>query len=329
MVADAIVYIMAKLGCKIFAYIDDFVGVCTRSKGQQYFEALYDLITDLGLPVNPDKVDPPTTELTCLGISINIGNSTLAIDQKKLDTIYQECCLTLHVKYLSRQKFQSLLGKLLYIHKCVHPARIFINRILHLFRTSAGKRRIKLTPEFFLDIKWFQKFLPDFNGITFFHKQSLPHQETLHLDASLTGLGGIWSNRVYSSPILDIPGFDLKIVHLEMINILIALRLWGQFWKHSIVKIFCDNQAVVQVVTTSKTKDPCLAACIRNIWLVSAHHDIHIQIEHIQGSKHTEADLLSRMYSDKQIDIHLLNNLKQNFIWDVVPIQYFSLDLQF
>ena len=38
MVADAIVHIMLILDCKIFAYIDDFVGVCTRSKGQQYFK---------------------------------------------------------------------------------------------------------------------------------------------------------------------------------------------------------------------------------------------------------------------------------------------------
>ena len=195
--------------------------------------------------------------------------------------------------------------------------------------TSAGKKRIKLTPEFFLDIKWFQKFLPDFNDITSFDKPSLPHKDTLHLDASLTGLGSIWSNRVYSSPILTIPGFDFKIVHLEMINILIALRLWGKFGKHSTVKIFCDNQAVVQMVTTSKTKDPCLATCIRNIWLVSSHYDIKIQIDHIQGNKNIKADLLSRMYSDKQVDMQLLNSLKQNYIWDAVPLQYFSLDLQF
>ena len=35
--------------------------------------------------------------------------------------------------------------------------------------------------------------------------------------------GGILSNGVYSSPILDFPDFDFKIVHLKMINILIAL----------------------------------------------------------------------------------------------------------
>ena len=194
-----------------------------RSEGQHYFQNLHEIITSLGLPVNPDKVNPSTAELTCLGISIIIDNSILAIDKQKLDTIYKECCITFKHRYLSRQKFQSLLSKLLYIHKCVHPARIVINRILHLFRTSSGKKRIKLTPEFFLDMRWFQKFLPKFNGITFFNKPTMQQQDILHLNASLTGLGGIWSNRVYSSPILAIPGFDLKIVLFEMINILDAL----------------------------------------------------------------------------------------------------------
>ena len=101
LVADAIVHIISKLGYKVFAYIDDFVRVCTRSKGQHYFKTLDDIITDLGLSVNTDKVDPTIAELTCLGISINIGNSTLAIYQKKLNTIYQECCVTLEFKYLS------------------------------------------------------------------------------------------------------------------------------------------------------------------------------------------------------------------------------------
>ena len=83
------------------------------------------------------------------------------------------------------------------------------------------------------------------------------------------------------------------------------------------------------MVATIKTKDPCLVACIRNIWLVSAHYDIKIQIEHIQGNKNLETDLLSRMYSGKQVDMQLLNNLKKNYIWDAVPLHYFSIDLQF
>ena len=137
---------------------------------------------------------------------------------------------------------------------CSPPSRIFINRILELFRKNYDNRKIHLTVEFFQDIDWFKSFLPTFNGVTFFLKQKVI-SGTHHLDASLTGLGGIWTNRVYSTPVHPIPNFDLTIVHLEMFNILIALRLWGKFWQHSILNILCDNMAVVQVVATGKTKD--------------------------------------------------------------------------
>ena len=83
--------------------------------------------------------------------------------------------------------------------------------------------------------------------------------------ASLTGIGGVWDNRVYASPNIGIPGFELKIVHLEMINVLIAIRVWANYWRHKKVTFFCDNMAVVQVVQSGKTKDPMLAACIRNM----------------------------------------------------------------
>ena len=40
----------------------------------------------------------------------------------------------------------------IYVHKCVQPARIFINQILALFRTNVHKKHIKLNEEFYRDI---------------------------------------------------------------------------------------------------------------------------------------------------------------------------------
>ena len=101
---------------------------------------------------------------------------------------------------------------------------------------------------------------------------------------------------VYSTPIHPIPNFDLTIVHLEMFNILIALRLGGKFWQHSVVNIFYDNMAVVQVVAKF------LAACIRNVWLITAQLDLDLSISDIKGSDNEIADLLSRLHSDKPVD---------------------------
>ena len=122
--------------------------------------------------------------------------------------------------------------------------------------------------------------------------------------------------------------FDLKIVHLEMLNIIVALRLWGPLWQHSQVKILCDNEAVVQVVASSKTKDTFLVACIKNIWLITAIFDISFQIEHIRGRHNVKADLLSRLYSDRPVHQNVLLDRKLNYIWDKVLPQHFYLDLE-
>ena len=110
-------------------------------------------------------------------------------------------------------------------------------------------------------------------------------------------------------------------------NIIVALRLCGRLWQHSQVKIFCDNEAVVQVVASSRTKDPFWGACIRNLWLITAIFDIYFQIEHIRGRNNIKADPLSRLYSDKLVHQDLLLDLKLNYIWDKVLPQHFNLDL--
>ena len=132
---------------------------------------------------------------------------------------------------------------------------------------------------------------------------------------------------MYAIPTYPIQGGELTIVHWEMINILIALRLWGRHWVHSSIEIFCDNLAVVQVITSGKPRDPILGACIRNIWLLLAVLDIDLRIQHISGKKNIIADLLSRLFSNKPIDLSLFHQLQEYFIWDRVPYTCFKLDL--
>ena len=50
---------------------------------------------------------------------------------------------------------------------------------------------------------------------------------------------------------------------------------------HSSIDIFRDNLAVVHVVTTGKTRDAMLRACIKNIWLLPVVLDIDLKIQHI------------------------------------------------
>ena len=104
------------------------------------------------------------------------------------------------------------------------------------------------------DIVWFNKFLKHFNGVTFFDKKPIDHQ--VHLDASLTGVGGVWKSSVYAQSLKSLPQSlkNLNIATLEMLNILVSLRIWAQHWKFKKIHFLCDNIAVVQVISLAEPK---------------------------------------------------------------------------
>ena len=115
----------------------------------------------------------------------------------------------------------------------------------------------------------------------------------MYLDASLSGFGGVFGPSVYALP-LGTKLQHLHITQLEMLNVVVALKIWAKLWADKKVKIHCDNQAVVEVLTTGKTKDPFLATCVRNIWLIIAIFNIEIIVIHVPGKHNQIADLLSR-----------------------------------
>ena len=90
------------------------------------FDKLSKLVTELCFPMNPDKISPFDRTLTCLGITIDLDNYSLSIEQTKLKEIYAESLEVRSKSTLTRRKFQSL-------HKCIRLARIFINKILSVF----------------------------------------------------------------------------------------------------------------------------------------------------------------------------------------------------
>ena len=65
------------------------------------------------------------------------------------------------------------------------------------------------------------------------------------MEAFLTGLPSrCWGNMVYYLPIPC--GFkSLDIVHLEMANILVVVKIFARTWTGRWVLIKCDNQTVV------------------------------------------------------------------------------------
>ena len=289
--SDAVHHIMRQKGFCVIDYIDDYVGVSVPDIAHASFASLFKLMNDLGLTISDSKLVPPSTQAVCLGVLINTENGTVSIPPEKLRQINDTVKLWMQKVTCTKRQLQSLLGLLLYVHKCVKPARAFLNRMLALLRTGHGSEKIHLTSDFRRDLRWFGKFLPLYNGVSLYDHRGIDH--TLELDACLTGLGGRWCNFVYHLPI-PLGFMNWSIVQLEMVNILLAVRLFQAQWSGKKVLIKCDNEAVVSVLRSGKTKDPYLGACARNIWYVCALADIDVQYVHVRGLDNRVADLLSR-----------------------------------
>ena len=98
---------------------------------------------------------------------------------------------------------------------------------------------------------------------------------------------------VYALPLPD--NFcQFHITQLKMLNVIFALKVWATFWQDKKIMLYCDNMAVVEVITTGNTRDAFLATCARNIWLITAIFNIQLQVLHVPGKANVTADLLSR-----------------------------------
>ena len=124
---DAIRFIMKNMGYDVTNYIDDIIGFSTCSTADPSYHTLLHFLQTLGLDISIKKLVQPCTKATCLGVEVHTTNFTVAIPQEKLGNIQNTCAQWVGRKTCSKKELQSILGSFLYISKCVHSSRIFLN----------------------------------------------------------------------------------------------------------------------------------------------------------------------------------------------------------
>ena len=117
----------------------------------------------------------------------------------------------------------------------------------------------------------------------------------------------------------------MNIAHLEMVNILVAVKVFCNQWSSKCILMHCDNQAVVSVLQSGKARDPFLSACAHNIWLWAATHDIELRYVRVLGKYNRTADLLSR-WSNSVRDKNELQMLVPGACWVPVSLDMTDID---
>jgi hypothetical protein len=212
----------------------------------------------------------------------------------------------LHKRAASKRDLQSIIGKLQFVGKCVRGSRVFISRLLQKLSTlKQQNHRFKLNSAFKKDLKWWKRFLYDFNGITIIPEIKWSKPDTVFAtDACLSGGGGNCGKEFFHFKfpefILDL---DTHINYLELLVVLVAAKIWKDKFRDARVQIYCDNLVTVTVINSGKTKDSKMLELLRELAFVNISNNSQIRAIHIPGLLNRVPDRLSRLHCDKKLKL--------------------------
>ena len=300
-------------------YSDD-IGGCESSweRANEAFEKLGALLADLGLKESSSKAHPPSTMMPYLGIMFDTINMRMSIPPEKVAEVREEISLWLKRSSASKKLLQQLLGKLLWVSKCVRFSRGFIGRLLSQLQTMhplADNKRVKLSTGSRQDIVWWDRYLRRFNGIEMLYQtdplglsldQLLDTQAMVNCgDACMTGGGSYFGSEYWSRPFPTwLQGDDVPIHLKEFYVVLASAWLWGEQWEGSLVYIFCDNVAVVQVLERERPRDPKMLELLREFLYIVCTRKFTPVFRRVNTLDNSTADFISRYHDYDKIANH-------------------------
>jgi len=301
-VTSAVSYLMIRNGFSLLNYLDDFAGAEVPGKAMAAYNKLGEILQQMGLKESPSKACSPTEVMSFLGVLFDTNKLTLEVTVERLNEIQDLLGTWQKKRSATKKELESLIGKLMFITKCVRGSRVFMARILAALREMDNDISYKLDVELMKDLEWWDCFLRKFNGTVMmpFQDWSKP-DSVIAVDACMTGLGGIcWgTNEVFHIKLpLDYTGNKFHINELECLCLVISLKIWGKSLQRKKILIFSDNMVTVSVVNSGKSHTKFLQACIREIAFVMCTNESEIRAIHIEGKENRVPDYLSRWYND-------------------------------
>lgn len=189
-----VIWILVERGILVFNYFNDFIGILSFFDVNFYFEEFGVLLKFLGLEEFIDKCCFFFSIMICLGVELNTIVLILLVSSDRLFEFDNLLYVWLYKRIIIKKVFQFLVGKLIFVFKCVRQGRIFIVRILRLLRfVQFNYYYINLNAEFRKDIYWWCRFLREYNGVLMINIVNWSSLgEVFFIDVCFRGCGGIF-----------------------------------------------------------------------------------------------------------------------------------------
>ena len=306
-VADALEWILQNKFClpAILHYLDDYLNVCADSLplATQQLDIILSVFRYLGIPLAEEKTEGPSQVLAFLGILLDTIRCEARLPPDKLADlrgILRQCNSR---NSITKNELASLLGKLSFAARVVVPGRTFMRRLWDL---KAKYDHPKIKPHYRValdaacraDIKWWNVFLDDWNGRSFFLHNAWTQATELGLYTDASGAWGFGA--FYGAEQRWIQGQwsgedkEKSIEFKELYAIVVACATWGHHWSSRRIQLHCDNEAVVACVRSGTSRAPHLMPLLRCLVMLCARMNFVLSAKHVAGRSNVIADALSR-----------------------------------
>ena len=295
--ADLITWILASNGIQHqLHYLDDFLFLTTpdSATGSRVLAIALQTLHQLGIPVAANKTEGPTTQLTFLGIIIDTHTFELHLPQEKLLRLQEAIAQWVRKTCCTRKELECFLGHLSHAATVIRQGRTFLRNLFSLLSLNrAPQHYIRLNAGARADLLWWQTFLADWNGLSFFPSQD-PSVEVVSDASGTFGCGAYCITQGWFQ--LQWPR-DWEQVHItakELLPIVIAASIWGHTWRRKRILFKSDNMAVVSILKTRTSRDNLLMHMLRCLSFYATFYAFDFESAHIPGTQNTAADAISR-----------------------------------
>ena len=268
---------------------------------QQSLTNMLSLFQTLSIPIAQGKTQGPAQVIEFMGIVLDTIKMQARLPPDKIARLHDIIEQFHGRRSCTLKELQSLIGTLNFACRVVPPGRPFLQRMIDLTRNvQKPHHHIKLNSGFFHDLVMWKEFVSNWNGAHFFLSSEWYTSDTLnlHTDASGSlGFGGIFGTKWFQGKWclhqqLGQPG--ISIAWQELFAIVVACQIWGPSLSDHCVKFHCDNEAVVEIINTKRSKVPRVMDLMRHLTLLTLQHNLYIRAVHIPGKHNDIADAISR-----------------------------------
>ena len=251
MVTSAVVFIYTNWGYFAINYLDDIGSAETEEKAEEAYIQLRNLLARFELQEALEKSVAPTTFMVFLGIQVNSLTLTLSIPEDKWKEILNLLRNWEFKTKATLKETQQLTGTLNFACRCVKSGRVYLLRILNFLRSLPKTGSRVIPKQVRVDISWWIKFAPKFNGVSLMTEIDWSDSDELVSSDSCLSGGGAFNSISqefvawkYPKQILEL---GLQINELECLMVVVMVKLWGAQLARKKLTIQCDNMSQLKV----------------------------------------------------------------------------------